>query len=93
MLMRNKASRSKNIDMVNENPKASEHYIIGEKKSTYRRRRTRGPEFAESRGRGIHGLSQEFRRFTLNSVQLRRLYSETLKALDDISSNGVIPQG
>ena len=42
---------------------------------------------------GISNLPSEFRRFTLNSVQLRRLYSETLKALDDISGSGVIPSG
>ncbi|CAG7730603.1 unnamed protein product [Allacma fusca] len=40
---------------------------------------------------GVNNLPSEFRRFTLNSVQLRRLYSETLKALDDISGSGVIP--
>lgn len=38
-------------------------------------------------------LHPEFARFTINGVQLRRAYSETLKALDDISSSGVIPKG
>ena len=49
--------------------------------------------FNQSSSMGISNLPTEFRRFTLNSVQLRRLYSETLKALDDISGSGVIPSG
>ncbi|OXA45764.1 dual serine/threonine and tyrosine protein kinase [Folsomia candida] len=37
-------------------------------------------------------LHNEFRRFTNNSTKLRKIYSETLRSLDDISSSGVVPK-
>lgn len=55
-------------------------------------------EFTQTRRKyrdhpGHTNLAVEFLRFNRYSIQLRRLYSETLKALDDISSTGVIPRG
>ncbi|CAL8115150.1 unnamed protein product [Orchesella dallaii] len=38
------------------------------------------------------GLRSEFHRFSQNGVLLKRLYSDTLKALDDIYFSGVIPK-
>lgn len=39
------------------------------------------------------GLRSEFHRFSQNGVLLKRLYSDTLKALDDIYASGVIQRG
>lgn len=38
-------------------------------------------------------LHNEFRRFGNNSTKLRKIYTETLRSLDDISSSGVVPKG
>lgn len=47
----------------------------------------------ESKGTMRIGLRSEFHRFSQNGILLKRLYSDTLKALDDIYSSGVIPKG